>query len=186
MKTCLSTATSQNISIMSPHIYLALIEDDDRPKSSQLGEGAVKSINLSSGNAREDAKLMFQWITAVCSESVVKIIFSPKMVLTVPRVFTKSFSENLFGLHFMSTSINKIPLTLAVVHRAQVLCCAHMLDMIFYFIFFFYFKYIYTGWTIQLHCSSVVPCYKVEYINIRNTYIHIHKYKSYIKASISW
>ena len=53
-------------------------------------------------------------------------------------------------------------------------------------LFLFYFKYIYTGWTIQLHCSSMVPCYKVKYINIRNTYIHIHKYKSYIKASTSW
>ena len=50
---------------------------------------------------------------------------------------------------------------------------------------YFFFKYIYTGWTIQLHCSSMVPCYKVKYINIRNTYINIHKYKSYIKASIS-
>ena len=26
----------------------------------------------------------------------------------------------------------------------------------------------------------------VKYINIRNTYIHIHIYKSYIKAAISW
>ena len=34
------------------------------------------------------------------------------------------------------------------------------------------------GWNIQLHCSSMVPCYKVKYIGIRNTYIHIHKYKS--------
>ena len=53
-------------------------------------------------------------------------------------------------------------------------------------LFYLYFKYIYTGWTIQLHCSSMVPCYKVKYMNIKNTYIHIHKYKSYIKASISW
>ena len=40
---------------------------------------------------------------------------------------------------------------------------------------FIYFKYIYTGWTIQLHCSSMVPCYKIKYINIKNTYIHTHK-----------
>ena len=58
----------------------------------------------------------------------------------------------------------------------------HLISNEFLFILYFiYFKYIHTGWTIQLHCSSMVPCYKVKYINIRNTYIHIHEYKSYIK-----
>ena len=38
---------------------------------------------------------------------------------------------------------------------------------------FIYFKYIYTGWTIQLHCSSMVPCYKVKHINIKT---HIYTF----------
>ena len=48
----------------------------------------------------------------------------------------------------------------------------------------FQFKYIHTGWTNQLGCSSMVSCHKVKYIDVTNRYVHGHNYKSHIKATI--
>ena len=54
------------------------------------------------------------------------------------------------------------------IHRLNPKCIS---DLFEFFYLSFYFKYIYTGWTIQLHCFSMVPCYKVKYIK-EHIYTH--------------
>ena len=40
---------------------------------------------------------------------------------------------------------------------------------------FFFFKYIYTGWTIQSDCSSMGPCYRIKY-TYKTWHIYIYIY----------
>ena len=41
--------------------------------------------------------------------------------------------------------------------------------------FIFFFKYIYTGWTIQSDCSSMGPCYRIKY-TYKTWHIYIYTY----------
>ena len=54
-----------------------------------------------------------------------------------------------------------------------------------YFIFLFQI-YILQGTPFSYTVLPWCPVYKIKYIDMKNTYIHIHKYKSYIIVTISW
>ena len=93
--------------------------------------------------------------------------------------------ETLWYIHHLLQDIVTGPLAMACLTQWHNCVIDNSQNHLILFLFIFYLTYSYIGQTIQLSCSTMVPCYKGKYVNME-THVHNLSYKSYIKTTISW